>query len=324
MNKVIKTILKLCITTALLGYILWTNDLALVFERFVEISPVIWIAVFIMQILAVLISAFRISIFIKDLDLRTSLYVRLVSTAYGFILPGQIAVEGLRAYLLGKEGKEYSQPGAAVMVDKIVGIIVLLVLGVAGMLFSRNVGWDVAVTFCIAGIALILFLFSLNLTFIRNAVSKLLLFLAQKTGRLGKVFSFFIKLLEYWQINVGNKRLLFTNFIYGVLFQLLSASIGAALTYGVGAGFYFSDWLWINAIITIALILPITLGGMGVREAGMIGLLGLISVAPDRALAVSFGFLTLYLFQVIVGFGLEIIVTLRKSKSSVNADEKLE
>jgi len=98
-----------------------------------------------------------------------------------------------------------------------------------------------------------------------------------------------------------------------LVFQLLCVVIGVLFTFGVGAGFYFVDWLWIHAIIAIALILPITLGGMGVREAGMIGFLGLVGVSSEQALAVSFGFLTLYLVQAIVGVGLEAGKVLRGS-----------
>jgi len=319
MRKHIKTILKLCITAALLGFVLWFNDLTLVFESFTDIPLVVWIAVFVLQAACVIVSALRLSIFMRDFKFRTLLYVRVVSNAYGFVLPGQLAVEGFRAYLLGREEKEYSKPGAAIIVDKIVGILALLVLGVAGLLLSRNIGWEYAVVFSAVGIVLVMFLFSLSFSFFRDSINKLLGFLARKTGKLGKVFDFLIQVMEYWQFYIKNKRSLVLNFIYGVVYQLLCISISVLFTYGVGAGIHVADWLWIHAVISIALILPITIGGMGIREAGLVGLLGFIGIASEQALAVSFGLMTLLLVQAIVGFGIEFGVTLLRTKKEDNS-----
>jgi hypothetical protein len=312
MKKNIKTMIKLGITVVLLGYILWSSDLAMIFERFLEIPLIIWVAALILQTSSMFISTLRLSLFLPDFKFRRLLFVRLVSNAYGFILPGQLAVEGMRAYLLGKEGKEYSQPGAAVIVDKIIGIIAILSVGIVGLLITRSISRELIFAFCVCGSVLILFLLSLNFAGVRGTIVRLLTFLSRKTGKLGKVFSFSIQVLDHWQNYIKNKRLLIKNFIFGVLFQLLCIFMGILFTYGVGAGIHIIDWLWIHAILAIALILPITIGGIGIREAGLIGLLGLIGVSAEQALAVSFGLLTLNLIQALIGIGLEIGMTLHK------------
>jgi hypothetical protein len=314
--------LKLCVTIALLGYILWVNDIILVLDSFIGISPIIWMSVLILYVFCVLISVLRLSVLLQGIRFRTLLYVRLVSGAYEFVLPGQLAVEGMRAYLLGKEEKEYSQPGAAVLVDKVVSIIALLLLSMVGLIATEIVGWRFTIVFCIVGVTLVTILFLLNVNFVKRSIHSVLMLLSRKIRILNKVISFVLQVIEHWQTYIKNKRLLVRSFIYGILFHLLCSFVGVLFTHGVGVGFNTFEWLWFHAVLTIALILPVTIGGMGVREAGMIGLLGLIGIVPEQALAVSFGFLALHLLQAIVGIGLEVSVTLRGSKANTdNKDE---
>jgi len=110
--------------------------------------------------------------------------------------------------------------------------------------------------------------------------------------------------------------LLFKNFILCLLFQLPISLNGALFTNDVGVGFFFFDWLWIHAVLTLALMLPLSLGGMGIREFGLIGLLGLIGIGSEQALAVSFGFLTLQIIQALTGLGTIFVVSLQKAKKN--------
>jgi len=272
----------------------------------------------VLQISCVFISALRLSIFLDKIKLPTLLYARLVSNAYGFILPGQLAVEGYRAFLIGKDNNEYSKPGAAVIVDKIIGLIAVLVLGIVGLLITESIDRNLVVIFCIVGTTFVLFLFSLNIFFVRNNLYKLLSFLSRKIVKMSKIFTFFIQFLSQWQTYIDNKCLLIKSFLYGIVFQFLCVLIGTLFTFGVGENFHIIDWLWIHAIIAIALVLPITLGGIGIRDAGIIGMLGIIGIAQEKALAISFGFLSLHLFQAFIGIGLEVIMTLRKVKTIRN------
>ena len=61
-----------------------------------------------------------------------------------------------------------------------------------------------------------------------------------------------------------------------------------ALALKMGIVINFVDWCWIVAILSLALFLPISIGGIGVREASLVGTLGLFGVTTERALAFSF------------------------------------
>lgn len=303
MKNAIKTVLKICITLTLLGYILIKNDLSLVFEYMQKISPYVWFFIFFLLFFQVVISAMRLSIFFTDQRFSRLLYIRLISIAYGFVLPGQLAAEGLKAYLLGKEDKNYTRAGAAVILEKLIGFIVITFIGLIGLLITRNLRSEIIIFYIVICIVLFLILIIINIQFFNKKISSLFLSLSEKSVKLKKVFVFLLNLIENWQTFLNNKQILIKSFIYCIMYQFVVIAIYSILSYGVGIGFIFFDWWWISALLTIAVMLPVSFGGMGIREAGIIGLLGIIGVDSEQSLAVSIGILIILFVQVIAGFG---------------------
>jgi uncharacterized membrane protein YbhN (UPF0104 family) len=64
---------------------------------------------------------------------------------------------------------------------------------------------------------------------------------------------------------------------------------------GLGIALAFPVYVALVGGATLLSVLPISLGGWGVREVGMVTLFGAVGVAPERALALSliWGFLPL-------------------------------
>ncbi|MCL2398453.1 MAG: flippase-like domain-containing protein [Defluviitaleaceae bacterium] len=314
MKKNIGILLKLFIAIFLLGYILLTHDISKIISHLLNIPLLLWGFVFLLMVVQVIISVVVFMLFMPNQTFLSLLYVRLVSFAYGFILPGQLATEGVRAYLLGKDEKSFGQSSAAVALNKIITVIVLLFLGTVGLIFAGSLGYILIYVFVIAGIVLTLMLFSLASLFFYNRINRLLLFLSQRVAGFGKFFNVLAQMAEHWHGYTRNIGLMVKVFLFVLLFQLSVAIIGVILSYGVGAEASFLEWLWINSVLTFVLILPISLGGIGIREGSLIGLLGQIGVEPEQALAVSFGFLALTIIQALAGIGMEIGLMINKKE----------
>jgi len=298
-------------TSLLLGFILLTNNILPIFNFFSQISLHIWLLILLLTASAVVIMVVRIRLFLPKHKFKALLYVRLVSSAYALVLPGQLASEGVRAYMMGKDEQEYAQPGTAVMIDKLLGIVALLVLGIVGLIISEYSLPELVVAFALTSGMLFVILFSVTNSRLYDLFQKFMTALSKKRGYIGNIFVFLSRVLENWKIYSSNKKLLGKNLLYGILLQLFIALIGVLFTYGVGAGFYFFEWLWIHAMLTFVLLIPISLGGLGIREGSLIGFLGLIGIEPEKALAVSFGLLSTQLIQATVGIALKIFIALR-------------
>lgn len=69
---------------------------------------------------------------------------------------------------------------------------------------------------------------------------------------------------------------------------LLNAAVIWCFANAVGAGIGLIEALWVRAALVIMMMLPITIAGIGVREASLIGLGDLLGVPPTQAVAWSF------------------------------------
>ena len=63
----------------------------------------------------------------------------------------------------------------------------------------------------------------------------------------------------------------------------------------------FADLCWIFGIVSIAILIPLTVGGIGVREGTFIGLLGQLGVPSEKALVLSLSIFTLQVFLSVIG-----------------------
>lgn len=84
--------------------------------------------------------------------------------------------------------------------------------------------------------------------------------------------------------------------VLGVFPQLSTVFSGFIVSNAIGAQISFINWLWIDAYSTLALLLPITIGGIGVRDGSSVGAMSLLNIESYKALSVS---MILFIVQVI-------------------------
>ena len=313
-KKWIGAVFKVLVSASLLSYVLLTNDIVRALDYIALITVPFWLIFFSLAFFSLVFLAFRLSIFLPSIKLTTLMYARIVSYAYGFVLPGQIAAEGVRVYLLGKSGGGHSRVGTAVMLEKIISVFSVLMMGVLGVVASGSVGQGAAVFFLVPFAVLALLIFALQMPFLHKKIKMLLCALSGRPAWQGKLFGVLHGVFENWHVFLGEKRLLLICFILGLILHLIFSSVGMLLTYIVGAGFMFYEWLWIQSALTLVLLFPISLGGVGVREGSIIGFLSFVNVAEEQALAVAFGFFLWNILFVIAGFGVEIFAALLRKK----------
>ncbi len=88
---------------------------------------------------------------------------------------------------------------------------------------------------------------------------------------------------------------------FGALFQLCSVAIILLLSKNLNITLHFFDCCWAFSAISIITLLPITIGGLGLREGAFIGVLGLIGVAHEDALVLSLILFSFLIVTAVVG-----------------------
>ena len=92
------------------------------------------------------------------------------------------------------------------------------------------------------------------------------------------------------------RRALAANVAAALAFHVLCIAVHACLGPALGISLPFAHWAVVYACVSVLLLLPVSVAGLGLREGGYMGLLGLFGVASEPALSLSlvlFGFLLL-------------------------------
>jgi uncharacterized membrane protein YbhN (UPF0104 family) len=122
-----------------------------------------------------------------------------------------------------------------------------------------------------------------------------------KFVRLNKVVGQINRALEAWRFYLRRGDLLAESLLLALAFQFLSTLTCAILAVGVGIILPFADWCWVMGIVSLSVCLPITIGGIGLREGVFIGLLGFLRVSAVAAMALSFAIFLLTFCGAAVG-----------------------
>jgi uncharacterized membrane protein YbhN (UPF0104 family) len=111
----------------------------------------------------------------------------------------------------------------------------------------------------------------------------------------------------------GNMKLLLRQFALGIVFQILASCVFFVFVRSISANLTLYDAIWIYSLVSVIMMLPITLGGLGVREISVVTLLASFGIQAEQALAVSLAVFT----TMLAGAGLGVIFHLQPEKTSI-------
>jgi hypothetical protein len=115
-----------------------------------------------------------------------------------------------------------------------------------------------------------------------------------------------IRFTDAWRLILGRPLRLLSSLILGALFQILCVFYISFLAAEIGIDLSIADWCWIFGLVSVAVLLPVSIGGIGLREGAFAGFLSLFNVPLDKALALSLAVFSVSLIAVLVGGLLEL------------------
>jgi hypothetical protein len=150
------------------------------------------------------------------------------------------------------------------------------------------------VSFQIIALCLILGLLSVKILLV-------LLVQLKRVSRFQQTSSSLNRLFDAWLIYLKMPRLLLNSVLLGSFFQLMCVAIVAVLANGLGLSVSWVDWCWIFSVVSLAVFLPLTIAGIGIREGAFVGTLSLLDIPLEKGLALSFSLFGLNLLTALVG-----------------------
>ena len=300
--------MKAIISIVLLAWLFTRIDLATVWVTVKRLDLLMYLLLFFIHVLAIFVSALKWRLLLPQRPLMSLLQGCFIGQFYALLLPGQVAGEVMKAYRLGQGRRDAEQVAASVVVDKATGLLALMLLGFLGLYVARPgipsllINSLLAVFVC--GLALLL---SMKWQFLYELLQRLAEGLHSQVAILRPVLVRAQFILLEWRKYLTMPGSLVASVLMGILLQVLHLIVILMLAVRFEIILPPFAWLWIFALVSLAVVLPLSVGGIGVREGAFVGLLGYLGVAAPLALALSLTIFSLQLVAALLGAVVELI-----------------
>lgn len=274
-------LIRLAITAAILAYLATTIDMAAAARATAAISPSHLMLVLLMVAIdrAVMVLRWILLLRASGNPISTGNATRLflVSSFVGSFLPAGIGADAARAYGLSRENTSGSEALASVAVDRLLGIVSLVLMAIIGVIAWTPGDWRLPAAIIAALLACVgVFWANEWLRWIIPArrhegfVTRRVLRLTDAVGRYRDRRSVLVHVL-LWSIAV----------------QLLRITQAYVLALGLGMTVPFTYFLLFMPLGLLMLLLPISISGFGLPQAMIVWLLQPMGVPDIQSLALS-------------------------------------
>ena len=293
------TILRIVLSFGLIGLLLTRlslNDLILTL-RSIGIFP--FFLALSLLLVRVIVSSYRwkVMIAVKDIhiSLRALISYYFVGIFFNLLLPTTLGGDVARGYKLSIYSKKKIDSATSVLMERFIGLSTLLIISLASLLYNFKYIKDTKVTFIVFGVSAAYFLF-FGVLFSEVTVRKIESI--TKTfafWNLGDKISRFYNSLHTF---IDDKPVLAKTFGLSVIYQVVGIFAVFLLSQSIGLDISLVYFLTIMPIIFVITMIPVSIGGLGIREGSFVFFLTREGVSTVNALSLS---LLFYAQIIIIG-----------------------
>ena len=278
------TLVRLAVTAGILAYLSTRIDLAESARAVAAVSlPHLALVLVLVGVdrgvmilrLLLLLRASGIAIPVRD---ATRLF--LVSSFVGSFLPAGVGADVARAYGLARESTTGSEALASVAVDRVLGVLALATMGVAGLVAWAPQGrsdWRLLAVGAIVGMACLAAFWA----------DQWLRWIVPAHRHQRSITRRVLKLSDAVSRYRNRRGVLAHVMAWSLVVQLLRITQAYLLGVGLGLTVPFSYFLLFMPIGLLMLLLPVSISGFGVPQAAIVWLLRPMGVDDSTAFALS-------------------------------------
>jgi len=263
-----KLLLKILLSLGALAYVLSKVDLQQLFAAFARLDPWFFLGALIAFNLSKIVSSIRLNRFFESIGIKLkeaeALRLYYIGMFYNLFLPGGIGGDGYKIYLLNRHREANTKSlVAATLLDRISGLSALLFFAGILFIFSR---------------------YAMLYTWMKPL------------AWLGLVLLFPIT----WLLYRGEfRRVFFSTVLLGGVTQLLQLASAWLLALSLGMEQHLIEILTLFLLSSVAAVLPLSVGGVGIREFVFLYGFKLIGLPAAEGIAFSMLF---FLMTALSGF----------------------
>lgn len=316
-KKVAVHLLKAAIGAAIVGYLLYRYDFAAVWSNLREANAWLFVLAWAYGLAAMALYARMTRMAMRSLGMPLTtleiLKIQFQVRFYSLFMPGAANML-VKWYKFAKPGKQPAQALIIMGFTRLLHLIAIMLLATVGIWRDAFFPWPPLQWAAIgAAMALTLgFLFMVSTPGRHTATILADLpwierfapaFLATRWRKLWRILAQ-LQGISAWEIVLLLAMALGGNFLETLQHLAIGQAVGLELSMWVYA--------WLRGVLLLAAIVPFSFSGLGLREAGVVGLLVYYAVPEEQALAYSLLYFGLFVLgKGIVGGVLELIDSLR-------------
>lgn len=332
MNKdLLKHLLKVAIAVSLLGGCFYFLDFTAVVDVLRSTDPTVYawtlLITFIGTIVLPAVVTWRsLQISSISIPLLKLVEINLAVRFYMLVLPRAVGM-AIRWYRYQKAGSGYDAV-ALMGFERVVQLLVVTFVASVALYLDRELAGDLAwplLLVCVGVTAafLVLLLLYISPAFTRF-VDRYLLWMVRllPTAIESKVNKLWQAILAFHAIPKLVILQLFAISLCGYFLFILASWV---LADGMGLSLSLISLIWIRSLVFFITLVPLSIGGIGLREVGFIYFLSFAGIAEEQAFAYSLAMLGLQLLIGLIGAALDIYrVVIQGDKLGVGTKKNAE
>lgn len=309
--------LKSAVSCVLLGYLLYTAELSVIWEALKQASP-LWILIsFSLHVIGFLLTVYRWQMLLAVRGTNLSIWYLLRSLAIGIFfnnfLPSTVGGDVYRAYDTAEYVGSKTESMTIVVVERLTGMFALGLFGVFALFLGFSYFGRIPIIWLALGglgMAFVIFIAAANHRVARNVKAFFEHPQRIKNAFLQKIQAKLQQIYDALQVYKRNRRVMLIAFLLALLLQVNVIVHYYFIAYALDLPIPLLYFFLIIPVVTVVLMVPVFINGIGGREAAYILLLGQFGVSQSEAIAFSWIAFGMILVQGIIG---GIIYAIRKT-----------
>ena len=223
----------------------------------------------------------------------------LVATLFNNVLPTATGGDLIRSFYIYRHNRDAVCAVSPIVTERVIGLVVLLAINVAAIYLTDSVAivskalWS-TLTLILTGAIATLTLIALPATYwpLHRMLERLARF---------RIIGFILRMGEATHGYLKHPATLLIIVLYSAAAQLLAVLVYYILATGLGVDISIQVILVVIPLAFMAAALPISIGGMGVRELATVGLLMRFGIAESDAAAIALMYIPVLLLASLPG-----------------------
>ncbi len=169
-KKHLVRLLRILVSVLLVTVFILRSDLPSVLSSFSTLSPASILGALAVFTISIALYTLRWFLLLRRYPFIRLLKLNLISFYYAILLTGQLAGEAVKAYRLARKSEEAEKIVASVLVDRVTGLVGLIVVGMIGLLLThRSLPAGFVASFVVAFGVCVMVVWLIRIPFVFNA-----------------------------------------------------------------------------------------------------------------------------------------------------------